>query len=385
MHLLDLSQFYVPECRKIRAYLAAKSKWLSGFAHVRHTILAPSSGQDHDTKKTLRVPGLRIPFFPGFRLPRSPGSVECLIKSLHPDCIEVSDPFQFARITVNLKQENNISIGAVCHFSPARILPWGCRDEARAIHKLAGLYSHFDVVFISSAVLTEKFRESGLKNTRHLPPGVDAAVFHPDAAIPDMRGRLGLKEETRLLAYVEYTPARKNLDILFEAIRKLDSNYHLLVIGSHTKGINTEKISCFYFHQHTHSPDILATLISSCDLLVHPELHQHYPLSMLEAMSCGLPVVGFNSGSFSELIDEKCGICINTVCPQKLADGISCAYEKGIMEMGRAARQKAEKNHDWNDLLAEWRAHYVSILASKGNYPKHGRQRATFPAEQRLH
>ncbi|NLC23525.1 MAG: glycosyltransferase family 1 protein [Oxalobacter sp.] len=370
MHLIDISQCYVPECRKIRSYFTAKSKWLSGFSHVRHTLVVPGFTSPCENGKMVRIPSIRIPFFPGFRLSRSRKSIEFLIKSMHPDCIEVSDPFQFARAAVNIRQESNILIGAFCHFHPAYITPWRLGSEKQAIRKLIQLYSHFDLVFASSMSLLEKFHEYGLKQIRYLPPGIDTAVFHPDTMDCAMRDRLGLKEKTRLLAYVEYTPGHKNREVLFEAMQRLDDRYHLLVIGSNPKNINNDRVSYFYFHQQTHPPEMLATLIASCDVLIHPELHQNYPLSILEAMSCGLPVVGFDSGSFKEFVDEHNGICVDAICPQKLAEGIALAYEKGIMSMGSAARKRAEKNHDWQDLLARWWADYVSLLASKGNYPK---------------
>lgn len=384
MHLIDLSQFYVPECRKIRTYFTAKSKWLSGFSHVRHTIITPGVGAPCDNERMVRIPCIRVPFLPGFRLSRSRKSVEFLVKSMHPDCIEVSDPFQFARAAINLKQESNIMIGAYCHFDPAYLTPWRFGGEKKTIQKLARLYDHFDLVFASSMDLMKKFQEYGLKHIKHLPPGVDTTVYHPDAMDDAMRDRLGLKEDTRLLAYVEYTPGHKNQDILIEAIKRLDDNYHLLVIGSNPKSINNEKVSYFYFHQQTHPPEMLATLIASCDVLIHPELHQNYPLSILEAMSCGLPVVGFDSGSFKELVDEDSGVCVDTICPQKLADSIDLAYEKGIMSMGSAARKKAQAGHDWHDLLAEWRAHYVSALARKGNYPKYPAGHLDAPPTQYL-
>lgn len=364
MHLIDLSQFYVPECRIIRTYITAKSRWLAKHANVRHTVIVPGDGPSTRQDGIVRTPGIRLPCFPGFRLSRSRRAVEFLIKSMHPDCIEVSDPFQFARATISLRQTCPVLTGAYCHFTPARIMPRLFGNESRVIRALSRLYRRFDLLFVSSAALLCKFRECGLDHARYLPPGVDTTVFTPSAADPDMRDRLGLNDNTKLLAYVEYTPAPTCRKLLFETMQRLDSTYHLLVIGSNPQSANTEKISYFYFHQHIHPPEQLATLIASCDALIHPELHQNYPLAILEGMACALPVAGFNSGCFTELVDETCGMGVDTVCPQELAHAVICICENR-KAMGNAARKKMKNKHEWQSLLTAWHTCYANLAAKR--------------------
>ena len=348
----------------MRTYITAKSRWLAQHTNVRHTVIAPGGSPSTGQNGIVSTPCIRLPCFPGVRLSRSRRAVEFLIKSMHPDCIEVSDPFQFARAAICARQAGPVLTGAYCHFSPARLMPRLLGSESRIIRALARLYRHFDLLFVSSASLLEKFRECGLNHAHYLPPGVDTAIFHPSAADPAMRERLGLKDETKLLAYVEYTPAPDCRKLLFETMQRLDNAYHLLVIGSNPKSVNTEKISYFYFNQHIHPPKLLATLIASCDALVHPELHQNYPLPILEGMACALPVAGFDSGCFMELVDETCGIGIDTVCPQKLAHAIACICENQ-KNMGNAARKKMKNRHDWQSLLTTWHTCYANLRAKR--------------------
>jgi predicted deacetylase len=48
----------------------------------------------------------------------------------------------------------------------------------------------------------------------------------------------------------------------------------------------------------------LARLIASCDALVHAGEHETFGLVFLEAMACGIPVIGARSGAVPELVDD---------------------------------------------------------------------------------
>jgi len=49
----------------------------------------------------------------------------------------------------------------------------------------------------------------------------------------------------------------------------------------------------------------MADLYSMADVYVNPSLQESFGYTILESMLCGTPVVAFNTGAVSEIIDHK--------------------------------------------------------------------------------
>ena len=59
--------------------------------------------------------------------------------------------------------------------------------------------------------------------------------------------------------------------------------------------------------EHTNSIEELAEFYSVADVFVNLTLEDTFPTTNLEALSCGTPVITFNTGGSPESITEKCG------------------------------------------------------------------------------
>ncbi len=131
--------------------------------------------------------------------------------------------------------------------------------------------------------------------------------------------------------------------MLVEAVRKLGPPYHLLLVGgggevprcAHTSVIGFQRDQC-----------VLARLLASCDVLVHPGDCETFGLIVPEAMACGLPVVGTRGGSVAELIDDSSGIVVPPNSVDGLAAGIEAIYGRDLAGMARAASRKAREQYD---------------------------------------
>ncbi len=129
-----------------------------------------------------------------------------------------------------------------------------------------------------------------------------------------------LKEEP-LEKYIFYSgagDARKNIKSLIFAYSKLSfpiqSEYKLVLAG---KLLSAEKLlleECIAKNNLKKemiiilgyvSDSELVSLYSHCSLFVFPSLHEGFGLPVLEAMSCGAPVIGSNLTSIPEIIGDR--------------------------------------------------------------------------------
>lgn len=101
-------------------------------------------------------------------------------------------------------------------------------------------------------------------------------------------------------------------------------------------------------------------------LLLHTKYKDPCPTVPIEAMACGLPVVGTRSGGLPELVPEECGVLApvpeswtqdHAADPEALADAVETVMAHRS-EMSNAARRHAEAAFD----LHRWMARHEQVF-----------------------
>lgn len=113
-----------------------------------------------------------------------------------------------------------------------------------------------------------------------------------------------------------------------------------------------------------------AEMYQAHDLLVHPKYMDPCPTVVLEAMACGLPVVGSASGGMPEMVGESCGVLVpapldwdNRHTPRagELADAIRHVASRR-KEMSLAARRCVEERFAVGPWVEAHREIFVELL-----------------------
>src|SRR5262249_12131515 len=153
------------------------------------------------------------------------------------------------------------------------------------------MYDRFDVVFAPSRLMCSYLNELGVPHTVHQPLGVDADIFRPERRTADLREKLGLSPESRVLIYAGRLAPEKNLPVLLQAFARLGSPYHLLMIGGDHPARPASNVTILPYRKDSRE---LAQCFASADALVHAGTKETFGLVILESMACGRPVVAAN-------------------------------------------------------------------------------------------
>lgn len=371
MHLVDTTLFYSPTSGGVRRYLNAKHEWLRAHSSWRHTLLVPGETTQMAPGEVSTVRSIILPGTFNYRLPLNPRVWRRALESLEPDLVEVGDVFHPAWCAAEVATRRDIPLVAFFHSNLPRLIGrrLGVLSERAVARYVRWVYQRFSLVFAPSRVMCDYLASLGLRHAVYQPLGVDTEVFHPARRREDLRERLGLAPDTRLLVYAGRFSGEKNLPVLREAFVRLGTPYHLLLIGGGAHATPAPNITVLPYRRDSLE---LAQWLASCDALVHAGTAETFGLVILEAMSCGRPVVGVRAGAVGELVDDQVGLLADAATAKHVAQAVRDLFDRDLQQLGRAARARVCSRYTWTHALQMQLAAYAAVT---------GRLRAPGPAK----
>ncbi|HXC38321.1 MAG TPA: glycosyltransferase family 1 protein [Burkholderiales bacterium] len=360
MHIVDTTLFFAPSSGGVKRYLLAKHAFLRDTRGVRHTIVVPGGGAIPEQTGIVQVPSPRIPFGHGYRLPLSTSAWADALCALQPDVIEAGDPYHIAWAALDAARRLDIPAVAFAHSDLPRVVAMrlGATAGKLADGYIRRLYSRFELVTAPSRTIARRLWSAGVDRVAVQPLGVDTALFHPGRRDPALRSELGLPSDTRLLIYAGRLSAEKHIPLLPQAARLLGPPYHLLIVGGDRRR-REPGVTWLPYEQDTAR---LARLVASCDALVHAGEHETFGLVFIEAMACGLPVVGVRSGAVPEIVDDAVGRVAEPRSVASLVQAVRSLFAADPRAMGEHARRKVESTRGWEPIFRHQLSQYVKLV-----------------------
>jgi glycosyltransferase involved in cell wall biosynthesis len=223
----------------------------------------------------------------------------------------------------------------------------------------ATIYPEGNLTFVAcSEWLASEARKSRLlagKEVISIPNTYNHHAFCPGSQ-EKARRRFTLPKNLRLLLFAcqKVTNERKGLDYLFEALRsepihQWQGRLGLVVVGEMAEDVAYSVPFPIYRQDYINEEEDMALLYRAVDLFVTPSLEENLPNTIMEAMACATPCVGFDIGGIPEMIDhEKNGYVARYRDAEDLARGINFVLdEERYDELSANAAHKAVEA--WNE------------------------------------
>ena len=236
-----------------------------------------------------------------------------------------------------------------------------------------------------SEALREAYLEAGLSKERlvGIPYPVDTRVYR--RATPDektrLRTRLGLNDRDVQVLFVGGLTPRKGVHWLIEAFAGLPSELSagLVLVGpdykydpEYSRGLRSAVTEAGLGERVTFVTgvaDNVEEYMRACDVFVLPSVREGLPISILEAMSCSLPIVASNIPEIarSQVSNGEEGYLFRVGEVGELTSALRRLVENSgeRVAMGDAARRKVEREFSADVVDGHYHLLYGDLLEAE--------------------
>ena len=317
MRIGMMVDLYKPYISGVTIYVDVNRKFLEAQGHDVF-IFTFGGDKEYIDKETnvYRSPGL--PISEGFALNFAhKRSIKRVIQSM--DLIHVHHPFISGQLALRYCRPLNIPIVFTNHtrydLYAQAYAPAMTKELSQTFIQtyLPRFCSRVDMVISPSEGMADILRKYKIDvPITVVPNGVDINQFR-EASGRNLRADLGFSPGEILIVYSGRLAPEKNLPLViksFNAVAQAVDGVHLLIVGSGTnedvlKEMASQTASAERIHFTGRIPyEELPDYLSMCDFFVTASISEVHPLSVIEAMASGLPVLGITSPGVGDTVED---------------------------------------------------------------------------------
>lgn len=199
-----------------------------------------------------------------------------------------------------------------------------------------------------------------------IPNPIDTEIYFPQNKFEVRKKHdLPLDKKIILFAAAKASDKRKGIDYLAAASKLLsDEKDDLLFLIVGSKGDEIASNLAVPSHVSGYVPsENMPELYNAADLFVTPSLQENLPNTIMEAMACGTPCVGFEIGGIPEMIQhQKTGYVAQYKNAKDFADGIRLLlYDSDAETMSANSREFVLKNYAQGYIAEQYISLYNSL------------------------
>ncbi|MFH1388275.1 MAG: glycosyltransferase family 4 protein, partial [Patescibacteria group bacterium] len=198
------------------------------------------------------------------------------------------------------------------------------------------------------------------------PNGVDLEIFRPKEKIEN--------KNEKIILTVSRLVKKNGIDDLIKAGQYLHFPFKIIIIGT---GPDEEKLKKLVKEKGLEDKiifkgqvkyDELPEYYASTDVFVRPSLSEGLGNVFLEAMACGLPVIGTEVGGIPDFLkDKETGLFCRTNNPQDIADKIKEILEDNNLRnyLIKNGLELVKEKYSWDNITSQIETIYLKLINEK--------------------
>ena len=242
--------------------------------------------------------------------------------------------------------------------------------------KKKDIFEHHGIFFVvCSKWLEGEAKQSALldgQNIICIPNPIDTKVFKCHDK-EEAKKTLGLPLDKKLILFVSQrvTNANKGMTYLVEACRLLAEEHPeikeqcaVVMLGGHAEEMEGKLTFQTFPLSYITDERKIVEVYNAVDVFVLPSLSENLPNTIMEAMACGVPCVGFKTGGIPEMIEHRQnGYVANYRDANDLSAGIYWTlYEANQAQLRENALHKVTTCYSQSSVSAKYREVYAQAL-----------------------
>jgi glycosyltransferase involved in cell wall biosynthesis len=168
----------------------------------------------------------------------------------------------------------------------------------------------------------ELIMENGIdkSNVEILPNGVDASYYQKKSLKGRFRERYSIDTNTKIILYLGRIHKIKGIDLLVEAfsdVKKQFKDVILVIVGQDSGFLKIIELLIKFYNLEDSviltgalfEEDKLEAL-QDANIFVLPSVYETFPITVLEACACGLPIIVTDRCGIADVIDNRVGLVV---------------------------------------------------------------------------
>jgi len=227
------------------------------------------------------------------------------------------------------------------------------------------IYQHAKLhIVVPSRWLMQRVKNTVLnkQDIQYVPNGINTGIFMQTDK-QEARARLGLPKNKRLILSladnVQDNPWKgwKYTEAVMDHYAH-DSQTAFVIVGNREAKESNERT---LYRGYVQDQEQLALYYSACDALLFTSVAENLPLVVLEAASCGLPVIAFDVGGVKEAIEDRAsGYIAEYRNSDDLINGIDWLFSLEKAALNTVSKNAARKIRETFD-LAQMTTSYIEL------------------------
>lgn len=359
MRIGMLADVYKPHVSGITNYISLNKTHLEELGHEVYVFTFGDEDYEDDETNVIRSPGLPLRDTGYYLSLRYSREARLLMKTM--DVCHIHHPFVTGSLATRYCRPRGIPTVFTNHtrydlYTQAYLpgLPDIVSDTALQAY-IPSFFRAVDVVVAPSQGMRDVLVNFGVDvPVKVIPNGVDLSRYH-QAIEPLSREQIGFSEDQIVLIYTGRLGPEKNLSFLlrcFAGVAQAYEHVRLLLIGDGPEKENLELQALYSgIQDKVHFAGMvpyenIPSYLAMADAFVTASITEVHPLSVIEAMASGLPVLGIQSPGVGDTVEDgETGFLAKkedmAVYTAKMVRMVIDAA--ALKRMGEQARQAAEK------------------------------------------